>query len=76
MHIQKKSTLQPFLEQGETSHCIIAGAPLTKHGNEVGGDARRSPSFWSGHSSPSHFAGAAFEPFSHHPEYDVNTSDE
>jgi hypothetical protein len=46
---QKKSRLQPFLEQGETSNRVTAGAPLTEHSNEVGGGAQSSPP---GRSSP------------------------
>ena len=73
---KRKSTLQPFLEQGETSHCATIGIPLTERGNEVGGGSGRGSGSWSGHSSPSYFVGAAFEPHFVHLEYNVHTRDE
>jgi hypothetical protein len=79
---KKKSRLQPFPEQGETSDRATAGAPLMEHINEVGGGAqssppkRSSPGSWSGNSSPNQFGGAAFEPPSHNPEHDDNAGDE
>jgi hypothetical protein len=81
-HSKKKSKLQPFPEQGESSDCTTAGAPLTEHSNEVGGGAQSSqprcssPGSWSGNSSPNQSGGAAFEPPSHHPEDDDNAGDE
>jgi hypothetical protein len=79
---QKKSRLQPFPEQGETSDCPTIGAPLTEHNNEVGGGAqsspprRSSPASWSGNSSPNQSGEAAFEPPSHHLEDYDNAGDE
>jgi hypothetical protein len=79
---QKKSRLQPFPEQGETSDRATAGAPLTEHSNEVGGGTQSSqprrspPTSWSGNSSPNLTGGATFEPPSHHPEDDDNAGDE
>jgi hypothetical protein len=78
----KKSRLQPFPEQAETSDRPTAGAPLPKHSNEVGGAAQSSPprrsslASWSGNSSANQSGGAAFEPPSHHPKDDDNTGDE
>jgi hypothetical protein len=78
----KKSRLQPFPEQAETSDRPTAGAPLPKHSNEVGGAAqsspprRSSPASWSGNSSPNQSGGAAFDPPSHHPKDDDNAGDE
>ena len=76
MRIQRKSRLQPFPKQGETSHRATTRALLTKRGNEVGGGAGCGSGSWSGHSSPSHSAGATFKPFSQHPECNVHTGDE
>jgi hypothetical protein len=79
---KKKSRLQPFPEQEETSDRPTTGAPLTEHNNEVGGGAqsspprRSSPASWSGNSSLNQSGGAAFEPPSHHPEDDDNAGDE
>ena len=73
---KKKSRLHPFPQQEETSDCMIVGAPLTEHGNEVGGGARHSSGSWSRHSSLHQSGGAAFEPSSHHLEDDVNVGDE
>jgi hypothetical protein len=79
---KKKSRLQPFPEQGETSDRPTIGAPLTEHSNEVGGGAQSSPprqsspTSWSGNSSPNQSGGAAFEPLSHHLEDDDNAGDE
>jgi hypothetical protein len=81
-HTKKKSRLQPFPEQGETSDRATTGTPLTEHINEVGGGAqsspprRSSPGSWSGNSSLNQSGGAAFEPSSHHPKDDDNAGDE
>jgi hypothetical protein len=80
--IQKKSRLQPFPKQEETSDRPTAGALLTEHSNEVGGGAqsslpkRSSPTSWSSNSSPNQSGRVAFEPPSHHPEDDDNVGDE
>ena len=57
-------------------HRTTARAPLTERGNEVGGSSGCGSGSWSGHSSPSHSAGAAVEPLSEHPEYNVHAGDE
>jgi hypothetical protein len=78
----KKSRLQPFPEQAETSDRPTTGAPLPRHSNEVGGAAQSSPprqsspTSWSGNSSPNQSGGAAFEPPSHHPKDNDNVGDE
>ena len=74
--LQRKSTLQLLLEQDETSHHATTGVPLTERGNEIGGGFGCGPGSWSGHSSLSHSTGATFEPFSEHPEYNVQAGDE
>ena len=57
-------------------------AQLPKQSNEVGGGAQRSLprrsslASWSRYSSPNQSGGATFEPPSHHPKDDDNTSDE
>jgi hypothetical protein len=79
---RKKSRLQPFPEQAETSDRPTAGALLPRHSNEVGCAAqsspprRSSPTSWSSHSSPNQSGGGAFEPPSHHPKDDDNAGDE
>jgi hypothetical protein len=66
-HSRKKSRLQPFPEQAETSDRPTVGAPLPRHSNEVGGAAqsspprRSSPTSWSGNSSPNQ-SGGVWEP--------------
>jgi hypothetical protein len=65
---KKKSRLQPFREQGETSERASVGGQLTEPNNEVGGGdqsslpKRSSHGSWSGASSPNQPGGAAFEP--------------
>ena len=73
--LQRKSTLQPFFEQGETLHRATIGTPLTKRRNEVGGGSGSGSSSWSEHSSPSHSTGAAIEPLSKYLEYNVHAGD-
>ena len=74
--LKKKSTLQPFSEQGKTSHRTTIGALLTKRGNEAGGGSGHDSGSWSRYSSPSYSVGAAFEPLSEYPEYNVHVGNE
>jgi hypothetical protein len=79
---QKKSRLQPFRERGEALEGASAGGRLTEPGNEVEGGNQSSPprrsslGSWYGASSSTQSGGAANEPPSQHPEYDLDAGDQ